>query len=187
MKTCRICNQEKNESEFYSRTYKYGIGLRTECKLCNNKNSKNNREKNLDNNRANIRNYYYNNKQARCEYYKKWRAINETKEDVKARWNNYTKNNPERIRKNSKIKEAKRRAAKLKRTPKWANLEAIKEIYKNCPDGMHVDHIIPLQGKLISGLHVEYNLQYLTKSENSKKNNKYEPEIKFLKEEAGIK
>jgi len=68
--------------------------------------------------------------------------------------------------------EAKRRAAKLKATPKFANLKKIREIYKNCPKGYHVDHIIPLQGKEVCGLHVEWNLQYLTKSANSSKSNK---------------
>jgi len=58
-------------------------------------------------------------------------------------------------------------------TPKWADLEAIKQFYINCPDGMTVDHIIPLRGKNVSGLHVVENLQYLTPLENSRKYNKY--------------
>ena len=70
------------------------------------------------------------------------------------------------------IANAKRRASKLKATPKFANLKKIKEIYKNCPKGYHVDHIIPLNSKLVCGLHVEWNLQYLTQSANSLKSNK---------------
>ena len=68
----------------------------------------------------------------------------------------------------------KRRSAKKHRTPAWANLEAIKTIYANCPEGYHVDHVIPLQGKNVSGFHIESNLQYLSASENSKKFNKYQ-------------
>jgi hypothetical protein len=68
----------------------------------------------------------------------------------------------------------KRRCAVKNRTPAWANLDAIKTIYANCPEGYHVDHVIPLQGKLVSGLHVESNLQYLPASENAKKFNKYQ-------------
>lgn len=72
----------------------------------------------------------------------------------------------------SRAKAAKRRAAKLKRTPKWANLQAIQVIYANCPPGYHVDHIVPLRGHNVSGLHVEYNLQYLPASQNMSKGNR---------------
>jgi hypothetical protein len=64
------------------------------------------------------------------------------------------------------------RAAQLQRTPSWANLASIKKIYSNCPKGKHVDHIIPLQGELVCGLHVENNLQYLTAKENCSKGNR---------------
>lgn len=69
-----------------------------------------------------------------------------------------------------------RRAGLAKRIPAWANKEAIAAIYAGRKEGQHVDHIIPLFGKLVSGLHVENNLQYLTASENMKKNRKYNPE-----------
>lgn len=71
-----------------------------------------------------------------------------------------------------KIRQAKRRADKLNRTPKWSNLEKIKEIYKNCPKGYHVDHMIPLINKKVCGLNVENNLQYLTPTQNNQKGNK---------------
>jgi len=60
------------------------------------------------------------------------------------------------------------------RTPAWANLQKIVEFYKNCPEGYQVDHIIPLRGKNVSGLHVVENLQYLTAKENRNKSNYYE-------------
>lgn len=60
------------------------------------------------------------------------------------------------------------------RTPAWANLQKIVEFYKNCPEGYQVDHIIPLRGKKVSGLHVVENLQYLTAKENRNKSNYYE-------------
>jgi len=86
----------------------------------------------------------------------------------------YEGKNPEKKRAWVNASSAKRRAAKLNRTPSWADLEKIKEVYANCPEGYHVDHIIPLQGKTVSGLHVETNLQYLTAEENLKKGNKFE-------------
>lgn len=65
------------------------------------------------------------------------------------------------------------------RTPKWANLTKIKEIYNNCPEGYQVDHIIPMNNDLVCGLHVENNLQYLTISDNAKKHNKFKPFIEL--------
>ncbi len=68
---------------------------------------------------------------------------------------------------------AKRRSAKIQRSPSWADQEAIQFFYDYCPMGYHVDHIIPLQGKNISGLHTAENLQWLPAEENLKKHNKY--------------
>ena len=87
------------------------------------------------------------------------------------------KNDPERYEEYKKrdcFYSNSRKARKLKATPSWADLEKIKEIYLNCPEGYQVDHIIPLQGKLVCGLHVENNLQYLTSEENRRKSNKFE-------------
>lgn len=83
--------------------------------------------------------------------------------------NYYLENKAEFIARN-----AKRRAATLNRTPKWSDISSIEEFYKNCPEGYHVDHIIPLQGKNVSGLHVLKNLQYLPARDNLSKGNKFE-------------
>ena len=70
-------------------------------------------------------------------------------------------------------RNAKRRAAKLQATPNWADGEIIKQIYATCPEGYHVDHIVPLQNDLVCGLHCEFNLQHLTVAENLTKSNKF--------------
>ncbi len=54
-------------------------------------------------------------------------------------------------------------------TPHDEDLSAIREFYKNCPKGCHVDHIIPISKK---GPHSLTNLQYLTAEENLRKSNK---------------
>jgi len=71
-------------------------------------------------------------------------------------------------------RNAKYRASKLNATPNWANLIAIKEIYRTCHEGYHVDHIVPLQNDLVCGLHCEFNLQHLPARENLSKGNKFE-------------
>ena len=74
---------------------------------------------------------------------------------------------------------ANNRARKRDRMPFWANKEEIKNIYKNRPKGYHVDHIIPLNGKNVSGLHVPCNLQYLPALDNLSKGNKTSSEVDF--------
>jgi hypothetical protein len=72
-------------------------------------------------------------------------------------------------------KRAKYRSDRNKRTPIWADIEKIKLIYTNCPVGYHVDHVIPLHGTHVSGLHVENNLQYLLAKDNLSKSNRFMP------------
>jgi len=79
--------------------------------------------------------------------------------------------------------DANRRAAKLERTPCWltdsdnaailAIYERARQLTKETGVEHHVDHIIPLQGSLVSGLHVPGNLQILTAAENLGKSNNF--------------
>jgi len=68
---------------------------------------------------------------------------------------------------------AKYYATKAQRTPHWADLNRIRKVYLNRPKGDHVDHVIPLKGGLVSGLHVHTNLQYLEASLNQRKSNRF--------------
>ena len=79
--------------------------------------------------------------------------------------------------------QAKRRAAQMQRTPNWVTedeklrinaLYSVAAMYtRESGEEWHVDHQIPLQGKLVSGLHVYANLTVIRGSENVKKSNKF--------------
>lgn len=60
-------------------------------------------------------------------------------------------------------------------TPPWVSKKELREIYKNCPEGFHVDHIHPIRHPLLCGLHVPWNLQYLPAADNLKKRNRLVP------------
>jgi hypothetical protein len=101
------------------------------------------------------------------------------KEDIKIYVSLYKKANPAKVI----AWGAKRKAAKIQRTPKWLtsqDFERIETQYRLAEiltrlhnEPWHVDHIIPLQGKLVSGLHVPSNLQVLKGSENCSKQNNF--------------
>lgn len=126
------------------------------------------------------------------QYFYTWSNSLDSKDSwcIECRGANYIQNKQEilsrnktwRISNKGKVTaiKAKSRAKRNKRVPIWADIEKIKEIYKNCPPDMQVDHIIPLAGKNVSGLHVHYNLQYLTPEENRKKSNKYDDYTKNI-------
>jgi hypothetical protein len=57
-------------------------------------------------------------------------------------------------------------------TPKWSDLNKIAKFYRDRPEGYHVDHIEPLNGVYVCGLHVIENLQYLTAFDNLSKGNR---------------
>jgi hypothetical protein len=113
-------------------------------------------------------------------------------EAAKAKAKRYREANPDRVKQNFRAWSAanpdrveerhnNRRAAKMRRIPAWADLAKIKRFYDEAKrltreTGIphHVDHIIPLRGKYVSGLHVETNLQILDAKRNLAKGNSYE-------------
>lgn len=107
---------------------------------------------------------------------KKWYAENTEHHN---KWmSDYAKNN----RGLYNARDSKRRASELRATPEWANQEQIKRVYTLCKKisdktGVvhHVDHVIPLQGKNVCGLHVERNLAIIPAKMNIAKGNKYDP------------
>jgi len=91
----------------------------------------------------------------------------------------WAKNNPEKAAELS----ARKRCSKLKRMPSWLSSEQkakIRSFYKVAQMmssafsvDYHVDHIVPLRGKLVSGLHVPWNLRVIKAEENMGKSNKF--------------
>jgi len=169
MKRCNKCGVLKDLTDFYGNKGNKD-GLSYKCKSC----FKVYYEENKRPIAAKVREYQAKNKESIAARTREYQAKN--KESIAARTREYRLNN--RGARNA-IK-AKRRSAKLQRTVSWADLEAIKNLYKEArrlteATGIlfHVDHIIPLQGNSVSGLHVEGNLQLLTAHENLSKSNKF--------------
>jgi 5-methylcytosine-specific restriction endonuclease McrA len=113
------------------------------------------------------------------EYTKSWQRENRDRASANAAA--WKARNPERVKvlqaefkrrfpKKQTHDAALARARRLNAVPSWVDLKAIRAIYDACPPGLEVDHIVPLKHEQACGLHVPWNLQYLTKAENSAKN-----------------
>jgi len=100
-------------------------------------------------------------------------------DQIRAMWNQWNRDNAEY----RASQTAKRRAIKLRAVPKWSDEEMkvkIEAIYEERESHQHVDHIYPLQGRDVSGLHVPENLRLISAEENLLKGNKM-PAPKDLK------
>lgn len=148
---------------------------------------------NSDKVRENSAKWYLDNPQKARETRAKWAKENpeikramaakhrsENPEKHRARYENWRKSNPEKHR----SREAKRNAAKLFATPGWVNFDEIAFTYalaqiKTLQTGIEheVDHIVPLQSNRVCGLHVDYNLQVITRKLNCEKSNRYWPQM----------
>lgn len=136
------------------------------CTDCNNFLSAEYRKNHLDRVRANANKYTAANRGRARAYYLANRETVAKRAQVYSRWYRKTSNHVLLANK------ANYRAAKLNASPPWLDKSAIKAIYKGCPKGYHVDHIIPLQNNIVCGLHVPANLQYLSPFDNFSKNNR---------------
>lgn len=160
MKKCSTCKVEKHFEEF-SKNKSRKDGYQDDCKSCVKQYNKQYREENKDKISQQQKQYKKENKNKISEKNKKYKKENKGKV---LSW------------------KEKSRAQKLQATPNWLTVEHLKSIERfytiskemELSSGVkyHVDHIIPLQGETVCGLHVPWNLQTLEVSENLSKNNK---------------
>jgi len=183
---CNVCEQDLPVEEFYAAKVSDGT-KRSRCKKCNSKKSREWALANKERANETCRRYQKNKRDAGVlsyskshpgyirEYMAEWRAKNpEAQKEISRR---YRENNKEKIL----VRNRQRAIAEVTAIPLWANKKAITEIYmaarkvtKETGVEHHVDHIIPLRGKTVCGLHVESNLQIITKEANLKKWAKFE-------------
>jgi len=155
VKRCRYCNTEKNLNQF-SVCKSCKDGYTHMCKNCHKK-------KYYTDKIETYKEKYKENRKEKLLYQKQYVIAN---------------------RHIKRASDAKRRASKLNATPNWlsqSELFAIKQFYKLAKllesltnIKYHVDHIVPLQGENVCGLHVPWNLQIITAEENLSKSNSFE-------------
>ena len=140
--------------------------------------------------RACTRKYQSKNREKAVVYAKEWQTRNPEKaklhrqnfyrnhkDEILLKAKAWCQNNPEIVNKISRVNAAKRRALLRLRIPRWSDLRLIRNFYDNCPSGYEVDHVVPINGKSVCGLHVPENLQYLTLKENRRKGNLFIEEL----------
>ncbi len=175
-KVCTKGKHLKDLKEFH-KNKRRPDGLSAWCKECKRQADAANYTENTETIKATTKSWKQKNPDRKRELNREYKKRNKTK--VNALTQKYKQKN----RGVTNANTAKRRAALLQRTPKWltefdfrhikAFYEAAARLTKEFGIPMEVDHMIPLQGKNVSGLHVPSNLQILTEVENTIKKNRY--------------
>lgn len=206
-KRCYGCKNDVALTEFNKNKSK-SDGLASECRACTKKQAKKYYSGNLEISKARRAAY----KKANPEKFKEWNRQRHLRRDKEAenvrkrafkeadpaRWSEYQKKNwYKHHEKNLERKRAyrqerpalqlvyvrNRQTRQKKAMPAWANLDAIKAIYRQSAwasqiSGIkhHVDHFYPLKSDVVCGLHNEFNLRIITAFDNLSKGNKFPTE-----------
>lgn len=174
-KVCTSCSVEKELSEFYKqKDCKFGVS--SKCKDClrakardyskspaGRDSARKSYQRNKAAHNARTKNYYEKNKAHLSQKNREWKA-----------------NNKSKVLASVTLRKRKVRQA----TPSWLTLEQKKDIENfywlskdlQAVSGQtyHVDHIVPLKGQNVCGLHVPWNLQALPSDINMSKGNKHD-------------
>lgn len=192
MKKCSKCGVVKPLEEF-NKKKRSKDGRREQCRICQRSEGKKYYRQNKEKVCKRTAKYYRDNKEKYAEYSREWCRKNP--ERSRARYLKYKHSNLEACRQRDEeyrlnnldrdaAKTAARRASKRQRTPKWLTeqhflgiasfYEEALRLEKETGIKHHVDHVIPLNGETVSGLHVPWNLQVIPAQENILKSNKFE-------------
>ena len=166
LKTCSCCKVEKDTS-FFGKHASNKDGFQFQCRECRkltcHLSYKRTSQEQLEKRNKARRQWGEKNKEHVSQYSKEYAASNL----------------PKRL-----VLQTKRHCSKMKRTPAWLtekdtthitclySLAAMRNKYSG--EKWHVDHVIPLQGKNVSGLHVPLNLRVVPAAYNQRKYNTYE-------------
>jgi hypothetical protein len=164
MKHCYKCKTFKLLTEFGKNKSRKDC-LSDECLICKRQQDREYASRNREVAKQRASKWYYDNLEYALERNritgKKWRTENKDKNTAKSN---------------------RRRAGKLNATPRWLNQEQLQQIdsfywlaqlQRELTDTQyHVDHIIPLKGKKVCGLHVPWNLQVIPALDNIRKGNR---------------
>jgi hypothetical protein len=173
MKQCTKCLFFGPFTQFYKQAKNSKDGYQSHCKDCDNKRvairKAKHPEKTKEIQAVSDKNKYIKQKVAILARNKRWKSENPVK---------------------MQAIDARRRAAKLHRTPAWLTEDdhwMMEQAYDIAQKRTllfgfpwHVDHVIPLQGKLVSGLHVPHNMRVVSATENLRKGNIFEIEPGYL-------
>lgn len=184
VKRCSCCGLEKAHSDFHKNKSK-ADGMNEQCKVCRSIGYKKSRDKVL----AYQKEYYQENRDHKINYQIAYAKDN--KDTVADYQKSYRQNNKEALAEYHKqywqnnrgvlrASFARRRARQKNAYCEWLDSQYVKDLYSNAREAtelfgtcvFHVDHIVPLQGDTVCGLHNQYNLQVLPDWENLKKSNR---------------
>lgn len=175
---CNNCLKKKQLVEFYLSKGKKNTNT---CRKCSREKAVEYRDKNRDRINNTHKEWSDRNRESERKRLLEYSRLN--KESYAHRNAQWRKDNPDL----NCAKSAAYRARKLNQCPKWlsdSDVSRLKSIYKLCKNitkktGIlhHVDHIVPLKGEMVCGLHVPWNLQVIPASQNLSKSNSFDEDM----------